>query len=101
MKRVFRSRLRIEHDEGRGLYLAATPVRYGPTALYELNAYNKVIQCGLKCEFPTQKEPNARMTPAEALRQLPQIASDPHGYERQVLADLQIGLMALAGSLTL
>lgn len=26
---------------------------------------------------------------------LPQIESDPHGYERQVLADLQIGLMCL------
>lgn len=26
---------------------------------------------------------------------LPPIESDPHGYERQVLADLQVGLMCL------
>jgi len=36
------------------------------------------------------------LPPEELMLSLPPIACDPLGYERQVLADLQIGLMALA-----
>lgn len=36
--------------------------------------------------------------PLEWLLRLPRIANDPKGFERQVLADLQLGLMALEGA---
>ena len=40
----------------------------------------------------------ALLPPEEIMAALPRISNDPHGFERQVVADMQLGLMALEGA---
>jgi hypothetical protein len=80
MTRVFRSTLSIEHDESRGLYLLAMPLRYGSTALYEHAALGPRLMAGEVAAFS----------------ELPQCGIDEHAYASQVVYCLETGLKSLA-----